>query len=169
MTTPKRRVFFSFHYERDAWRAAQIRNFGALEGNEPVTDNAWETIRRGGDAAIQKWIDDQISTRSCTVVLIGRETADRRWVRYEIAKSWNEGKGLVGIYIHNLKNRFGRQDLPGKNPFDLISLNDTGRPISSILKDYNPASRDSQRVYATITANLQAWVEEAIQIRHSYR
>ena len=125
MTTPKRRVFFSFHYERDAWRAAQIRNAGALEGNEPVTDNAWETIRRGGDTAIQKWIDDQIRTRSCTVVLIGRETAGRKWVQYEIVKSWNEGKGVVGIYIHNLKNRSGQQDWPGKNPFDNITFGQT--------------------------------------------
>ncbi len=169
MSSPKRRVFFSFHYEKDAWRGAQIRNAGALDGNEPVTDNQWETIRRGGDAAIQRWIDDQISTRSCTVVLIGRETAGRKWVQYEITKTWNDGKGVVGIYIHNLKNRFGQQDVQGQNPFDLITFNNTRRPVSSVVKAYNPATSDSQRAYATITTNLQAWVEEAIQIRRNFR
>ena len=166
--TPKRRAFFSFHYERDAWRAAQIRNAGTLDGNEPVTDNQWETIRRGGKSAIQKWIDSQISTRSCTVVLIANETSERDWIQYEIIKSLNERKGLVGIYIHNLKDRYGRQDFPGKNPFDKITITRTGQPLSSVVKDYNVASNDSQRVYATITNNLQAWVEEAIQIRHNF-
>ncbi len=169
MASPKRRVFFSFHYEKDAWRAAQIRNAGILEGNEPVTDNNWETIKRGGEAAIQRWIDQQINTRSCTVVLIGSETAGRKWVQYEITKSWNDGKGVVGIYIHNLKDRFGRQELPGKNPFDAVVFTDTKKPLSSVLKDYNPASSDSQRAYATITNNLQAWVEEAIQIRRQFQ
>ncbi len=169
MTTPKRRVFFSFHYERDNWRAAQIRNAGALDGNEPVTDNQWEAIRGRGNAAIQKWIDDQISSRSCTVVLIGRETAERQWVRYEITKTWNEGKGVVGIYIHKLKDRLGRQDLQGDNPFDQITFNGTRQSLPSIVKAYNPNSNDSQLAYAAITSNLQAWVEEAIRIRQQYR
>lgn len=32
----KRQVFYSFHYENDAWRAGQVRNIGVLEGNFPV-------------------------------------------------------------------------------------------------------------------------------------
>lgn len=38
------------------------------------------------------------------VVLIGEDTAKRKWVKYEIKKAWNEGKGVLGIYIHNLKD-----------------------------------------------------------------
>lgn len=49
----KRRVFFSFHYEQDVWRTSQIRNFGALDGSKPVSDNAWEEVKRGGDTAIK--------------------------------------------------------------------------------------------------------------------
>ena len=52
----KRRVFFSFHYEPDAWRAAQVRNLGIVDGNTPVSD--------------------------------------RRWITYEIEKSWSNGKGI---------------------------------------------------------------------------
>lgn len=51
-----RKVFFSFHYDPDCWRASQIRNIGALEGNSPVSDNKWEEIKKGGDTAIEKWI-----------------------------------------------------------------------------------------------------------------
>jgi len=72
---PKRRVFYSFHYKADAWRAAQVRNMGVVEGNEPVSDNDWEQITRGGDATIERWIDKQMEGRSCVVVLIGSWTA----------------------------------------------------------------------------------------------
>lgn len=52
-TMPKK-VFFSFHYKLDNWRVGQIRNIGAIEGSPAATDNDWETVKKGGDAAIQK-------------------------------------------------------------------------------------------------------------------
>ena len=108
-----RKVFFSFHYEPDNWRASQVRNIGAIEGNQPVADNGWESVKRGGDAAIQRWIDDELNGRGCTVVLIGEKTARRKWIDYEITKSWNDKKGVVGIHIHNLKDRFSLQSRKG--------------------------------------------------------
>jgi hypothetical protein len=51
-----RRVFYSFHYVPDNWRASQVRNMGAVEGNQPAKDNDWETVTKGGDKAIEKWI-----------------------------------------------------------------------------------------------------------------
>ena len=68
----KRQVFFSFHYQPDSWRASQVRNTGALDGNEPFSDNAWEQVKRGGDRAIERWIAAQMNYRSCTVVLVGK-------------------------------------------------------------------------------------------------
>ena len=44
-----RRVFYSFHYEPDNWRAAQVRKIGSIEGNSPALDNDWETVKKGGD------------------------------------------------------------------------------------------------------------------------
>ena len=38
--------------------------------------------------------------RSCVIVLIGTETASRKWVQYEIKEAWKRGKGIVGIYIN---------------------------------------------------------------------
>ena len=66
-----RRCFFSFHYEPDNSRAAQVRNMGMVDGNRPVSDNDWESITRGGDRAIRNWIGDQLHGRSCTIVLVG--------------------------------------------------------------------------------------------------
>jgi len=117
------RVFFSFHYEADAWRAAQVRNMGVVEGNVPVSDNDWEQITRGGDEAIKRWIHRQMEGRSCCVVLIGEHTAGRKWINYEIKYAWENGKGVVGIYIHNLKDRSGNTCRKGQNPFERITVN----------------------------------------------
>lgn len=38
----KRQVFFSFHYNRDSWRASQVRNMGKVDGNLTFSDNDWE-------------------------------------------------------------------------------------------------------------------------------
>src|SRR5438552_3191062 len=111
-----RRVFYSFHYDADSSRASQVRNIGLVEGNRPASDNDWESIKKGGDAAIKRWIDSQLDGRSCTIVLIGANTAGRKWINYEIETSWNTGKGLLGIYVHYLKDLAGKQSAKGSTP-----------------------------------------------------
>ncbi len=98
----KRRVFYSFHYDQDSWRAAEVRNIGALDGNELSADNDWETVKKGGDLAIKRWIVEQMKGRTCCAVLVGSETAKREWVDYEIKEAWHVGMGVVGIRIHGL-------------------------------------------------------------------
>lgn len=160
----ERRVFFSFHYEGDACRVAQIRDSGEL----PLICNDWESIKVGSDAAIAQWVDSQMRTTSCTVVLIGNETANREWIHHEIEKSWNDGKGLLGIYIHNLKDQFGKQSIKGENPFDSIRFVTDGLPLSRVVKSYNPAYNDDQYVYNIIVHSIENWVKEAIQIRNKH-
>src|SRR5258708_16971063 len=87
--------FYSFHFDNDAWRAQQVRKMGVLGSNEPVSPNDWEEVKRGGNAAIQKWIADQMKGRTCAVVLVGSQTASRQWVRYQIVKAWSDGLGGV--------------------------------------------------------------------------
>lgn len=112
-------MFFSFHYERDSWRAAQVRNSGITRGVEQAgfADAAsWEAIKRGGDLAIRRWIDKELNGTSVTVVLIGAETCDRKYVQYEIQQSEARGNGILGIYIHEIRNSVGLTDVPGPNP-----------------------------------------------------
>lgn len=162
-----RSAFFSFHYKPDNWRAATVRNIGALDGNVPARDNDWETITKGGDAAIKKWIADQMHGRSCTVVLVGAETANRKWINHEIVTSWSEKMGVVGIRIHGLKNSDGQIANAGGNPFDHVIHGPTKKPLSSIVKLYNPAGTTSQERYDWIKQHLANAVEEAIKIRNS--
>lgn len=114
-----RRVFFSFHYDRDNWRVAKVRNSQVVRGYDknPFYDKAdWEEIKKQGKAAIKKWIDGQLKGTSVTVVLIGNQTANRPWVQYEIEKSIEDGKGLIGIDISKIKDRDGETDKTGENP-----------------------------------------------------
>lgn len=163
-----RRAFYSFHYIPDNWRASQVRNIGVVEGNSPVSDNDWEEVKKKGDKAIQEWIDGQLKGRSVTIVLIGEKTAGRKWIDYEIEKSWNDGKGLVGIYIHNLKDSKGKQSNKGKNPFSSFTVGKDKKKLSDIIKAYDPPYFSSTYVYDHIKENLEKWVEEAITIRNNY-
>lgn len=159
----KRRVFYSFHYKPDNWRAGEVRNIGVIKGNRPATDNGWEEVKRGGDAAIKRWIAAQMRGRSCTVVLVGAHTAKRKWINYEIAKSWKQGMGVVGIRIHGLQDKDGLTAKMGKNPFDYIDYRQ-GK-LSDVVKCYNPSGRDSKEKYNWIAKHLSNAVEEAIRIR----
>jgi len=47
---------------------------------------------------------NHLKDTTVTVVLIGTRTANRRWVKYEIGQSIARKNGLLGIYIHRLKD-----------------------------------------------------------------
>lgn len=160
-----RKVFYSFHYQPDNWRASQVRNMGIVEGNSPATDNAWEAVEQGGDAGIKNWIDDQMVGRSCAVILIGNKTAGRKWIKYEIEKAWNDRKGVLGIYVHNLKDSTGSLAIKGVNPFDDFTVGNAGKKLSEVLKVYDPPFATSTSVYRHINDNLAEWIEKAIEIR----
>jgi hypothetical protein len=163
----KRQVFYSFHYKPDCWRAATVRNIGTIEGNKPAPDNDWETITHGGDDAIKRWIKEQMKYRSCIIVLVGSNTANRKWINYEIVESWRAGMGVVGIDIYGLKNQDGYISEKGENPFDYIDYGDDGIELSSIVKCYTPSGNNSKGKYDWITRYLSAAVEEAIKIREA--
>jgi hypothetical protein len=158
-----RKVFYSFHYGRDAWRAAQVRNSFALadEDEYGVIDGvAWEKIEREGEEAIKRWINEQLQYTSVTVVLIGAETAERDWVDYEIRRSWERGNGLLGVRIHSVQNEKRETDVAGHSPFDGMTLDD-GTRLSSICKVYDWTADNGLE-------NLGKWVEEAFQEREKY-
>ncbi|MBX2925420.1 MAG: TIR domain-containing protein [Chitinophagaceae bacterium] len=157
----KRQIFYSFHYDNDVFRVQQIRNIGALEENKPVSVNDWETVKRGGETSIKKWIDENLKYKSCLVVLIGSETANRKWIKYEIEKAWNDGKGILGIYIHNINCMKNGTCSQGLNPFDYV-YSQYGTKLSSLVNVYNP---NPLNAYGDIANNLESWIEDAISSR----
>ena len=178
----KRQVFFSFRNSFDAWRASQVRQMEAFDANSTFSDNDWEVTRSKSDYSIENWINSQMKMRSCVVVLIGAHTQGRKWINYEIQQAWKSGKGIVGIYIHGLKDREGEQAFKGSNPFEDFCVDTTfnyieqrktpldsdERNLSKIVKAYNPPYINSKDVYDYIKRNMSSWIEEAIAIRNRY-
>ncbi len=160
-----RRLFFSFHFERDVWRVQQVRQSWRFTDLElPTFYNAtqWEDVKRGGDAAIKKFINDGISRATCTVLLVGAQTASRDWVKYEIQESYKADKGLVTVYIHDIKNQSQQTDTRGVNPLSNFQIEQGGQKVllSSLFKAYDWVSGNGRD-------NIHKWVEEAITIRKS--
>ena len=151
-----RRAFFSFHHKRDVWRAGVVRNSWVTKDRESAGfwDAAeWEEVKKKDTASIHKWIDDQMSGTSVTVVLIGAQTAQREHVKYEIEQSHSKGKGMLGVYIHSIKDSSGNTDTKGTNPFSSFNFKD---------KDGNVVTYPTYD-WATDKGhdNLGTWIEAA--------
>ena len=93
------------------------------------------------------------------------QTANRKWINYEIVKSWDDEMGVVGIHIHGLKDADGKVSIKGANPFTFIGYGNTGKKLSSIVKCYNPSGSNSKECYDWIKKHFANAVEEAIRIR----
>src|SRR5689334_3989527 len=113
-----RKVFFSFHHQHDSWRVGQVRNSWLTKGitSTFVDAASWEKIKQKGDAAVKTWIDRELEGTSVTAVLIGKHTAERRYVNYEIIQSYKRGNGILGIHIHGIKDQDQRTSSKGRNP-----------------------------------------------------
>lgn len=147
-------VFYSFHYERDVHRVQLVKNFNALEGQPILNSQEWEKVRGGGNAAIQKWIDEKMAYKKAVIVLIGKETSARPWVKYEIEKAWAARKPLVGIRIHGLSS-MGAVDPIGGNPFTNAGI--TGVPIYDPTVGDRQGKIDSQGTYKALAENIEPW------------
>jgi hypothetical protein len=155
-----RKVFFSFHYERDAQRAAIVRNHAVTKEHDEaagyVDKAAWESIERQGAAAIKKWIADQLKGTSVTIVLVGPETDSRPWVKYELQESYAKGNGLLAVTLHNLKDFNGNTDRSGTTNFGALGKDKNGNDVYffQVAKTYDWISNDGY-------TNFGKWVEEA--------
>ena len=161
-----KKLFLSFNYKDDNWRVQTIKNIGSIEEQPLLSANEWEEIKAGGDDAIEEWIKEQMKYKSCVVVLIGSNTAGRKWVEYEFKYGWEAGKGVLGIHIHNLKDSGGNKSSKGSNPLTGFTIGDAA--MTSIVKTYDPPYTDSTNVYDYIKSNIEQWIDEAIEIRSNY-
>jgi hypothetical protein len=151
-------VFYSFHYERDVHRVQLVRNINALEGQPVLNSQEWEEVRRKGDQAIESWIHDQMSYKKAVIVLIGKQTASREWVIYEIEKAWRDKKPLLGIYIHGLSS-LGKVDSMGANPFDKAE-GVSGVPVFDPTQRDWQGNIDSKATYNNLVRNLETWCDQ---------
>lgn len=154
-----RSTFFSFHYGPDCWRASQVKNSWVTQERKSAgffNSVEWEEVKKKQDSEIEKWIDEQLVGTSVTVVLIGTNTANRKWIDYEIKSSRNRGNGLLGIYIHNKKNSKGLTSNKGENPFDSWYTTKNGGKVyfSKIYLSYDWITDNGYK-------NMGDWIEKA--------
>lgn len=155
-----RRVFFSFHYGNDINRSMVVRNSWVTQGKESAgfIDKAeFEKIKRHGDSAVHRWIDEQLNGTSVTVVLIGSETLDRPFVKYEICKSLQRGNAVIGVHINGIKDMVTLKTSLRGNIHTVIGYFDDQSPayfdaICDGIYDY--VAEDGYR-------NFGFWIEEA--------
>ncbi len=156
-----RKVFFSFHYEADIWRANVVRNSWVTKPDRESAGffdaGLWERAKRQGEAAIKRMIDDALSGTSVTAVLIGAETADREWVKYEIIESQKRGNGLLGVYVYNIEDQNGKEATPVANPFDTLYYTDTSGNNVRLSTLYLTYYWFGDKGYE----NFGSWVEQA--------
>lgn len=153
-------VFFSFHFDADFWRTQQVRNIGSIKQQNIVEPQAWEKVKQSGDQAIRDWIATQMKGKDAVVVLTGTQTANRRWVRHEIAYAWDNYIPLIGIRIHGLKDASGSTSSPGDNPFERVGLKGGGTVAGKVTL-HHPTGRTSRDVYASIESNIEKWISGA--------
>ena len=150
---PARHTFFSFHYQRDIWRANIVRKSGAFFEHAAAgfhDKSLWEATKLKGDAAIKKLIDDGLYGTSVTCVLIGAETANRKYVNYEIEQSLARKNGVFGLHVHTIKDQYGYTDTKGTVPSALT------------------AAGCNVHTWTGVPGDLGRWVEAAFE-RHQLK
>jgi MTH538 TIR-like domain (DUF1863) len=121
-----RRVFFSFHYDDvKTFRANVVRKHDMLKTREEAgffDASIWEDAKRHGDASVKRLINNSLQNTSVTCVLIGTETWRRRWVRYEILKSYERGNKIFGVRINSVRDKDKKTLKAGRNPFSYLGF-----------------------------------------------
>ena len=100
-----RRVFFSFHFEHDIFRANQVRMSNVVSGYEKAgffDESEYEKVKLSDRATIARRLRELLDRTTVTIVLVGRETHTRPWVDFEIEESKKRKNGFLAIYIHHL-------------------------------------------------------------------
>lgn len=126
-----RSIFFSFHYDDvKTFRVNVVRNSNVIKRasfqNVFSDGSLWEKTKEKGTAKLKELIEASgLYQTSVTAVLIGAETYSRRWVRYEIIKSFERGNGLLAIHLNRIRGRDGYITTRGKNPFNYLGLEAT--------------------------------------------
>ncbi|OUB84494.1 hypothetical protein BK784_35535 [Bacillus thuringiensis serovar medellin] len=132
-----KRVFFSFHYQDVIdFRVNVVRNHWVTKLKQSDAGffdaSLWEDAKKTSDLAIKRLINNSLENTSVTCVLIGSQTFNRRWVKYEIIRSIAKGNKILGIHINGFKDKYGRVKAQGPNPFYYLGykISEDGKKIS---------------------------------------
>jgi len=125
----KRKVYFAFSFD-DVLRVNNVRQIGKI-GPPQESRNArtlsdrsiWERRSITNDEGLKDLMRNGVKYSSAVCVLIGTDTWESRWVKYEISRAVIDGRGLFSVDINSLNHNVRRTpDPPGYNPLHLMGI-----------------------------------------------
>lgn len=136
-----KRVFFSFHYKDVAdFRANVVRNHWITKTDREICGyydaSIWEAARKQGDTALKRLINSGLEQTSNTCVLIGSQTYERPWVRYELLKSFKKGNHIFGVHINSIKSKHGQTKINGPNPLEYVGVTFSDSGLTATLWEH---------------------------------
>jgi hypothetical protein len=124
----KRKAYFAFHFD-DIMRVNNVRNAWKITHADSIfmrsfyDSSLWESKQLEGDEALKRLIREGVEYTSAVCVLIGSETWQRRWVKYEIARAVIDGRGLLAVHINGLNHHQRKvPDALGFNPLHILGV-----------------------------------------------
>jgi hypothetical protein len=124
----KRKVYFAFRFQ-DIMRVNNVRKAWCID--HPNKDemrsfydrSIWGTSKSTNPDTLKASMRKGVEYSSATCVLIGTNTWQSRWVKYEIARSVIDKRGLVAVHI-NCLNHVARKlpDINGYNPLHCMGI-----------------------------------------------
>ena len=135
----------------------------ALKENEEsgfINKAEFERIKRDGEESIKRWIDKQLSGTSVTVVLIGSETLDSKYVQYEIEQSHERGNAIIALKIGKVKNLSQKTSI-SQSVVKIIGKKKNGELLwfdEIIDREYDYIKNDGFN-------NLEKWIENVDKVK----
>ena len=99
---------------RNAWKV--VRPDSLLAGRTFYDSSLWERRQIEDPETVKRVIREGVGYTSAVCVLVGTETATRRWVRYEIARAVIDKRGLLAVHLNGIRHhQFLVQHVRGSN------------------------------------------------------
>lgn len=127
----KRQHLFISHHHKDDQEVSRLTKL--------LNDNGWD-VRNSSirakpanqerldkkqipEQTLKRLLRMKISWASTVVVLIGGETASRKWVNWEIEQAHKQGKNIVGVYAQGAKESDVPELLKTKYASNIVGWN----------------------------------------------
>lgn len=154
-------VFFCYDRLLDIQRAKRVKHRYEMKGGRAIgfpKPEEWKKIMAKGNQAIKYWVEDQVHFSDVTAILIGSNTSKDPVVRQAITACHQLEKGMLAIYVHNIRTENGMLHQKGINPLDCFCVvkGDQKTNLSEIYPTYDWI-RDTGQF------NLNKWIQKAAQ------
>src|SRR5579859_5170838 len=70
-----------------------------------IYKSLWLEAEAKGVQELKDLIEKSLIGTSISVLLVGSETSPRKWLKYEVVKSFTEGKAVLIIYLNRIRTK----------------------------------------------------------------